>query len=335
MAEKISDFDGISLANHPSPLERGWGRGLTAVIILLLFSITLQAQAQTLYHKAYGDPADPAILFLHGGPGYDAFDFEVTTAVPLAARGLRVIVYDRRGEGRSMDVPAAYTFAQSVSDIDSLLRVYEVESVTLLGHSFGGILATLYAEQYPERIRSVVLAGAPLSYQSTLRSIVGHLEERLTLREDTMSLKFLAATETMDTASIYYSSGLLTAALQNGLYRPESPTAAATDLYALVTAERQQRGAPYSGNAVANFGFFNQEHFTTLDLTDRMEQLVNKTPVYGIYGMEDGLFSVAELTRIEALLGADHFQRIGAASHNVYLDQQPTFLTLIEQWAKE
>lgn len=68
---------------------------------VLFFFTCLQVSAQQLYSKAYGDPKNPAIIYLHGGPRGNATLFEGTTANALAERGFYVIVYDRRGEGRS------------------------------------------------------------------------------------------------------------------------------------------------------------------------------------------------------------------------------------------
>lgn len=67
------------------------------------------ATAAEIYSAAYGKASDPAVIFLHGGPGYNSLDFEVTTAQKLADQGFYVIVYDRRGEGRSRAVPKIST----------------------------------------------------------------------------------------------------------------------------------------------------------------------------------------------------------------------------------
>ena len=139
----------------------------------------------------------------------------------------------------------------------------------------------------------------------------------------------------MDTASFSYSGFLLGQALQNGFYRPAAPSSPATAMYAALRRARIDQEVPSSLNPVATVGFIQREHFTTLDLTDRLTGLLEAgTTVFGIYGMEDGLYSTEELKRLEALLGHHHFQRIGSASHNVFIDQQPTFLTLIEDWVK-
>lgn len=304
-------------------------------ILTLSYLLALPLAAQQLYSRAYGDPSDPSIIFLHGGPGYDAFSFEVTTAPVLANRGFYVITYDRRGEGRSEDSTATFTYTEAFADLDSLYHTYGLKSAALLGHSFGGMLATLYAEQQPRKVKSVILLGAPLSPQASLRTILKRSRQLYTSQQDSSNLRYLDVIEGMDTASISYSGLTLMHAIRNGFYRAHSPTPEAQALYGDITEGRIKQHVPSRLNMLASQGYHDNEQYTTLDLTPHLQSVIDGgTDVYGIYGMEDGLYSIEELKRIEDLLRPHHFERIGSASHNVFIDQQPTFLTLIESWVK-
>jgi proline iminopeptidase len=70
----------------------------------LLFIIgSIFLKAQDLYSKAYGNPKNPPVIFIHGGPGGNATLFEGTTAQKLADKGFYVIVYvsiRKQGEER-------------------------------------------------------------------------------------------------------------------------------------------------------------------------------------------------------------------------------------------
>ena len=81
---------------------------ITSLLLSIIFF--LNADAQEIYSKTFGNPNHEPILFLHGGPGYNCANFEATTAQKLANNGFFVIVYDRRGEGRSKDTNAQFTF---------------------------------------------------------------------------------------------------------------------------------------------------------------------------------------------------------------------------------
>jgi pimeloyl-ACP methyl ester carboxylesterase len=83
------------------------------------------------------------------------------------------VTYDQRGIGRSSSPqadPANYTLVKYAEDLDAVRQVIGVESVHLLGHSWGGIVAQRYATLYPERVRSVILMGSgPPTREQTLQ----------------------------------------------------------------------------------------------------------------------------------------------------------------------
>ncbi len=76
----------------------------------------------------------------------------------LCALG-RTITYDHRGHGESTKVGSgdAYSFAHLVDDLGHFLRALEIETVDLLGHSMGGMVALRYALAHPDSVASLVL----------------------------------------------------------------------------------------------------------------------------------------------------------------------------------
>ncbi len=98
------------------------------LLLSLLFSLFLiSVHAQAIYSKAYGNQKNPAVIFIHGGPSGNATLFEGTTAQKLADKGFYVIVYDRRGEGRSKDENATMTFKESFEDLKQLYNTYHIK----------------------------------------------------------------------------------------------------------------------------------------------------------------------------------------------------------------
>ena len=125
------------------------------------------------YSQSYGNPSNPAILFLHGGPGYNAFSFEFSTAEALAENGFYVIVYDQRGCGRTKtDTNSSFTFQESFNDLNLIYNKYNLEKATLIGHSFGGTVGMLFSEKFPEKVENLILVGSPISYQMTFKNII-------------------------------------------------------------------------------------------------------------------------------------------------------------------
>jgi pimeloyl-ACP methyl ester carboxylesterase len=105
------------------------------------------------------DPADPALAFVHGAPDTGR------SFLPVAERlsGVRVLTYDRRGYGRSLDAePPARSLGDHASD---LLDLLEDRPTTVVAHSFGSCVAILAAIRRPDVIVSLGLWEPPLPWE--------------------------------------------------------------------------------------------------------------------------------------------------------------------------
>ena len=115
-----------------------------------------------LYSREVGQGT--AIIVLHGGP-----DFDHSYLLPDLDRlsdSFRLIYYDQRGRGRSADgvQPEDITLASEIADLEKVRQYFHLDSVILLGHSWGTVLVLEYALQYPERVSRMLLVNpAPAS----------------------------------------------------------------------------------------------------------------------------------------------------------------------------
>ena len=76
------------------------------------------------------------VVLIHGWPlSGDMWDKQATY---LGERGLRVIVYDRRGFGRSGQTWGGYDYDGLASDLNDLLEALDIRGATLVGFSMGG-----------------------------------------------------------------------------------------------------------------------------------------------------------------------------------------------------
>jgi pimeloyl-ACP methyl ester carboxylesterase len=73
-------------------------------------------------------------------------------AVASLLDDLHVVLYDRRGQGRSRDVDGPGSFEDHVDD---LLQVIDDRQVSVIGHSWGGQVALAAAIRRPDLVRSV------------------------------------------------------------------------------------------------------------------------------------------------------------------------------------
>ncbi len=121
---------------------------------------TFQSQQQTLSMK-YMDvqpegKTKGVVMLLHGKNFNGAYWHQ--TIDYLVEQGYRVIVPDQVGFGLStMPRHYQYTFAQLAANSKTLLDDLEINAVTVMGHSMGGMLATRFALQYPAETQQLLL----------------------------------------------------------------------------------------------------------------------------------------------------------------------------------
>jgi proline iminopeptidase len=97
-----------------------------------------------LYWARYGDPTAPTLLVLHGGPGAH-HDYLLPQMLELADR-YELVFYDQRGGGQSKtDDRAPITWQAHVDDLDLVIPELGLDPLSLIGYSWGGLLAMLYA----------------------------------------------------------------------------------------------------------------------------------------------------------------------------------------------
>lgn len=126
---------------------------------LSLPSITVNGAK--FHAEAFGHPDSAIILVLHGGP---ASDYRyLYNCKEFANQGYRVVFYDQRGTGLSQRFPKShYTSVQQYfDDINAIIAFYRKsasQKIFLLGHSWGGILASAYINRYPTAVNGAVVA---------------------------------------------------------------------------------------------------------------------------------------------------------------------------------
>ncbi len=117
---------------------------------------TVQVNGVSLYTRSVG--SGPEVIVLHGGPGAH-HDYLLPQFDDLA-RGRTLRYYDQRGGGRSpvdRDVPVGWR--EHVADLDALITHWGIAPATILGYSWGALLALLYATEHPGRVARLALVS--------------------------------------------------------------------------------------------------------------------------------------------------------------------------------
>jgi proline iminopeptidase len=129
---------------------------------------TSQTTTLPLYWVRYGNPSNPPLLLLHGGPGAD-HRYLLPQMLHLAER-YDLILYDQRGSGQSRaETNAPITWHDHVSDLAQLCREFSITKPSIAGYSWGGMLAILYAvaaldnASLPSPARLALISPAPVT----------------------------------------------------------------------------------------------------------------------------------------------------------------------------
>jgi proline iminopeptidase len=122
-----------------------------------------------LYHFSQGEGKN--VLIIHGGPG-QPYRERWPGLTPLEDE-FRFNYYDQRGSGDSTrpvtgfesnnyydnitKLDLALGISAQIADIERIRQILGEAKLTLIGHSFGGFLASLYAAEFPENVEALVL----------------------------------------------------------------------------------------------------------------------------------------------------------------------------------
>ena len=103
----------------------------------------------------------PTVLMLHGiGGGHLAFAPQLET---LASQGYRAIAWDMPGYGHSAPIEP-YTFKGLAESCIRLVEALKCDSVALVGHSMGGMVAQEVVARRPDLVSKLVLCGSTASF---------------------------------------------------------------------------------------------------------------------------------------------------------------------------
>ena len=104
----------------------------------------------------------PPLILIHGGPGGNHCYFHPHMSKLAKRRSL--IYYDLRGHYMSSEPKKRndYGLLQDTKDVEALRKALKLDKISLLGHSYGGIVAFMYGVIYPENLKHIIFCSTPV-----------------------------------------------------------------------------------------------------------------------------------------------------------------------------
>lgn len=124
-----------------------------------------------IYYEEYGMRENPTLVYIHGGPGESCLTYSYQ-AKKLGER-FHMISFDQYGVFRSDAIPEDQNadVKYHVDLIEQMRTALDIKSWIPLGHSFGGMLALVYAHTYPDHVDAVIYDCPMWSALYTARAI--------------------------------------------------------------------------------------------------------------------------------------------------------------------
>lgn len=160
-----------------------------------------------IWYEIYGAEYNDTLLYIHGGPGASCLDF-VNQAKALSEK-LKVVIFDQLGVLRSEAIAEdeSYSMEYQVEMIEEMRKILGIEKWSILGHSYGGMLAVLYAHTYPGSIHKVILESPSLNFEDSAKSTAEYLSEHINSLNDKQAMELcekIKSTDYQDKAEVVF-----------------------------------------------------------------------------------------------------------------------------------
>jgi pimeloyl-ACP methyl ester carboxylesterase len=115
--------------------------------------------ASKIHYQTFGGERSYPIILIHPiGGNIDIWEHEIQF---ILKRGFRVIAYELRGHNKSsIGSKRDFTMFDLADDLHILFNDVNIKRCTLIGHSIGGAIASLYAKQYPHNVDAIIFINS-------------------------------------------------------------------------------------------------------------------------------------------------------------------------------
>ncbi|MEE3369847.1 MAG: alpha/beta fold hydrolase [Planctomycetota bacterium] len=255
----------------------------------------------------------PPLFLLHGGPGGDHSSFK--TSVNGLADVAQLLYLDHRGSGRSAAAQAAdCTLDENIQDLEAVRSYLGFEQISVLGSSYGGMVAQGYAIRYPEHIDRLILVATAPSFR--------FLEEARRIVQARGTPDQIRVCETL------WSAGFTSEEQLYEYYKTMGPmysTAFDSDKF----EAGWQRGIRNFAQLNSGFGGFLKE----FDYTEQLREI--DCPTLVLAGALDWICPPSQSQLIADRIPAARLEVFAASAHSIAQDEPEKFMTLVRAFLQE
>jgi len=296
---------------------------IVIALCLLPFFQTATAQnsgfapsnAVEIYYKVFGE-GEP-LLIINGGPGMNSQGFE--GLAEMLSKNFKVILFDQRGTGKSTLKNLSentITMDLMAEDMEALRSHLKISSWNILGHSFGGLLASHYTSKHPDCVKKLVYSSSGGLDLGFLAYINDQINSKLSENDRALLQHWLQKINHGDTS--YY------ARYQRGLAL--APAYIHNKKFVPQLAERLTQG-----NATINRLVFQDLHRINYDCKSTLS--IFKNPVLIIQGKDDIIKEETALITKSTLPQAS-LVLLENCGHYGWLDRPKTYFDNIVKFLK-
>lgn len=267
----------------------------------------VRLSAGTMHVRVQGPADGPVVLLVHGA-GTGGFAFR-NWIKPLSDAGFRVIVPDLFAYGYSDRPSAAHDKAFLMDQLGALLKALDVVGpVHVVGTSMGGAIATDFAAENPERVRSVTLV-APAG--------LGQVEVSKTLLTNVLLAPVIG-----DWMARVFGATLL----EGGVARTLADAPAAAGI-----VEWMREQATYRGFAEGQLNIFR--NYNVQDRLEAYDALGRSgLPVLAIWGTADAIIPFAQSRVLLARVPQAKLEPMEGEPHGLPLRKPDTLIPLVQSF---
>jgi proline iminopeptidase len=270
-----------------------------------------------LYYATFGSKGTVPVIVLHGGPGLDS-SYLLPQMSQLGDEN-EVTFYDQRGSGKSLGFALdtkSINMEKFVSDLDAVRAQLGYEKFTVIGHSWGGLLAMNYALKHPEHLNAMILVSSAPSNADGFKIFFAEYAKRMQPLKE--KLDQIQASEKFKQGDPSAVKKLFHLVFSEYFYKK-------SDVNQLTLKFTQD--AALSGRAVAEI--FGKTYLDKFDLTEALHKL--KLPVLIVHGENDIVpLSTAQTTK-DTIPGAQ-IVVIEKCDHFPYIETPKEFFKAVDSF---